>query len=633
MVRARGRDASPWGGFIGLCVLLASAPALAQPKPEAARPDAGPTIEGYLVFPFENLNRAAALNPYVTALAMSLAERLEGHPRLRPTYGDAVLPLPVRVPADADEAARVAYGSGARWAFLGSFERRSDWTQVSVHLQAVLVDGKGGRVVAKASASGGKDDLQELVGKAAIDLLAQIARPAPEAVSAALLRRQTRDPYAFYLYGKASHEYLAPVAPQREADDPKKRPAPREAPRSPETRLENALGLAARTINIDPKFAEAYRLLGFLQLADEEPGKAQGAYQRALELRPDYYRPLVGLIRMYRQRGQAQKAHDLIVRALELRPWDTETRYLLGQSLYEQQKLDEGERELRKVVQGAPRHLGARRTLVLIHSTRGAGAELAEELEGLLALVPDDVTARLDLGSAYRRLGQPEKAIAQYEHVLRVTPRHAGAIKFLGDLYRNIGQPERATEQYHKLMRMAPNDPRPYFLVGASLMASGSDKEAERIFQQSLRFPRYAPAAWNNLGAISYRRGDIKGALSYLSRAAAKQPDRPRIRYNFGLALSAAQERDKALGELRAAADLDPNDAEIHYAMGVILLRQGMLAEAAAEFREALARRPDHEDAVHNLALLEDLARRSGESEIIAPELKGIREPQMKPGG
>src|SRR5260370_23394358 len=113
---------------------------------------------------------------------------------------------------------------------------------------------------------------------------------------------------------------------------------------------------------------------------------------------------------MYRQKGQSQKAFELIGRALELRPFDSETRYLYGQSLYEQQKLDEAEKELRKVVASAPRHLGARRTLVLIHATRGAGAELAEELEGLLALAPDDYSARLDLGSAYRRLGKPEKA-------------------------------------------------------------------------------------------------------------------------------------------------------------------------------------------------------------------------------
>src|SRR5262249_33880198 len=124
-------------------------------------------------------------------------------------------------------------------------------------------------------------------------------------------------------------------------------------------------------------------------------------------------------------------------------------------------------------------------------------------------------------------------------------------------------------------------------------------------------------------GAIYYRRGDISRALWYLERAAGKLPQRPKVHYNLGLALSAAQKRDEALGELQKAATLDPDDAEIRYALGVVLLRQGKLDDAAKEFREAVARRPDHPDARHNLALLEELQRRTGENEIISPTLMG----------
>jgi Flp pilus assembly protein TadD len=45
---------------------------------------------------------------------------------------------------------------------------------------------------------------------------------------------------------------------------------------------------------------------------------------------------------------------------------------------------------------------------------------------------------------------------------------------------------------------------------------------------------------------------------------------------------------------------------------GVILLRLGRLDEAKRAFGDALKLRPDHPDAKHNLALLEDLERRYG---------------------
>ena len=87
---------------------------------------------------------------------------------------------------------------------------------------------------------------------------------------------------------------------------------------------------------------------------------------------------------------------------------------------------------------------------------------------------------------------------------------------------------------------------------------------------------------------------------------------RPKAHYNYALVLSAKKERDRALDELKIAGDLDPEDAEIPYLTGVILLRQGRLDEAKHAFEEALRRHPDHADAKHNLALLEDLEKRYG---------------------
>src|SRR5262249_8004207 len=158
--------------------------------------------------------------------------------------------------------------------------------------------------------------------------------------------------------------------------------------------------------------------------------------------------------------------------------------------------------ELKHVAQTAPRHLAARRTLVLIHAARGAGEELAQELEGLVALEPDDLDARLDLGSAYQRIGDLDKAIGAYQAVLDRRPRHLGAMKFLGDLYRQRGDWDKAAEMYRAVLHASPRDPRPYFLLGATYVAAGRDNKAEQIFQDAQQFKKYAGDAWNNLGAI-----------------------------------------------------------------------------------------------------------------------------------
>jgi tetratricopeptide (TPR) repeat protein len=632
----------------GVNLCLAGAALLAASVARPAAGDEGPA-EGYLVLPFTNISGSPALDPYSGALAQSVAERLEVHPHLRPAYGPEVLPV-ATPPVSDEDAARLARSAGARWVIVGAFERDADW-KIRVEERLLLVSEAAAatpasppspspapsqspnpatppapassaspadavppappvRVLARAEAKGDKDDVQELATTVALDLLGKAARPLPPELAAQARRRLTKDPYAFFLFGKALgyiHGYGKLVKDSKKAEE-----------------------MLAKMLRIEPTFAEGHRLRGWFYLEEGLPQKARGEYSYALELRKDYYLPLVGLVRMYRASGNRQQAMEHVRRALEIRPWDVESRYLFGQLLYEEGKLDDAYGELKRVVQAQPRHLAARRTLVLIHAARGAGEELAQELEGIVALEPDDLDGRLDLGSAYQRIGEIDKAIAAYQAVLDRRPRHVAATKFLADLYRTRGDYDKAAELYRSVMRMAPQDPRPYFLLGATYVQAGRDGKAESVFQQAQQFHKYSADAWNNLGAIYYRRGDISRALFYLERAVQKLPQRSKVHYNLGLALSAARERDRALGELRTAATLDPDDAEIRYALGVVLLRMGKLDDAAKEFREAVARRPDHQDARHNLALLEELARRVGENEIISPALVG--EPPPAPG-
>jgi Flp pilus assembly protein TadD len=259
-----------------------------------------------------------------------------------------------------------------------------------------------------------------------------------------------------------------------------------------------------------------------------------------------------------------------------------------------------------------PRNLGARRTLALIYAAKGLTADLAAELERVQDLAPEDLDVKLDLGSAYQRIGDNEKAITAYEEVVKRQPKNVQALKMLGDCYRRHKDPEKAITAYQRARKLAPEDPRPYFLLGAAYEEAGDDQRAEAVFQDAQQFKRYIGEAWINLGSLAFRHGDLSKANWYLSRAVVRAANRPKAHFNYALVLSAKKDRDRALDELKIASDLDPQDPEIPYLTGVILLRQGRLEEARHAFEEALKIRPDHSDAKHNLALLEDLEKRYG---------------------
>jgi Flp pilus assembly protein TadD len=549
----------------------------------------------YMVAPFENGSPVASLDWMSNALAITLAEKLETHPSLRPVYGGGIVDgFPKSF--DAEKVAQRAHDLGARWVFSGAFSRPNWKSEMKVRLYAVVeasdtVPQPTLRLAAEVGSVGSDKAILDQLDANLFGVLQKMSWTLDAESIAMMKRRPTKDLYAFTLYGRALNLYFGYGVPR---DLPK------------------AEKLLKKVALIDPKFAEAHRYLGRVYLDEGERARASSQYAYALDLKPGYYAALFGQARLFRMEGNHARATELTEKALDVRPYDVEAREMLGELLWEAADLDRAQAELLKVTAVQPRNLGARRTLALIYAAKGDTADLAAELERVQELAPEDLEVKLDLGSAYQRIGDNEKAISAYEDVVKRQPKNVQALKMLGDCYRRHKDPEKAIGAYQRAKKLAPEDPRPYFLLGAAYQEAGDDQKAEAIFQDAQQFRRYIGEAWINLGSLAYRKGDLSKANWYLSRAVLRSPTRPKAHFNYALVLSAKKERDRALDELKIASDLDPEDAEIPYLVGVICLRQGRLEDAKHAFEDALRRRPDHADARHNLALLEDLEKRYG---------------------
>ena len=550
--------------------------------------------ERFVVVPFANQSGQRSLDFLAAGLPAVVAERLPRHPRLR-FAGVASLVEKGKL----DEALARAAAGGTRWVVAGRYQRRPDWKiQVTVQVCGAAPDGGGGRgasasasasasvCVGEATAVGSRDDVARTALTAALDAFAAAGVVSDGATRAGITARFGRDPYAFVLFGRGVAAFSG-VGAGAGAGGP-----------------EHAIKTLTRSLVIDPKVPETRRYLGIIHLAAGRPGHARAMWSSALELRPDYLAALAGLAALDRTAG-LPTASDRYARLLELDPDDVEARRAHGELLSEAGLVEEAQGELERVVAVAPNDLRARRALALVLASRHAGVELAAELAEVVRLDPDDLDARLDLGAALASIGQVDPATAVYEEVLRRRPRQAPVLKLAGDLYRAKGDGAKAAALYERMHRVAPDDPRPVFLLGSAYYLSGRLDAAERMFTEGARYPGMLGDAYSNLGAIAVRRGQVKEALWFLSRAAQRRPGKAQVRYNYGLALRAAERFEDALGELQAAVKIDPNDADFRFASGVVALRLGRSAEAQADFQEALRIDPAHENARHNLALLE----------------------------
>jgi Flp pilus assembly protein TadD len=166
--------------------------------------------------------------------------------------------------------------------------------------------------------------------------------------------------------------------------------------------------------------------------------------------------------------------------------------------------------------------------------------------------------AWFNLGVCQERLGKREEARASYRRALELQPGFREAAANLA-LLTEPEEQRAALAAWSDLLRRHPDDALARARLAALYERAGQLDEAARLAREALLHDPRSSAALKVLLRVALARGN--GDLAHL------------------LALRAQR--------------LDPADPEIPTAIGLVLARQGDEAGAAAQWRKALALRPD----------------------------------------
>ena len=137
----------------------------------------------------------------------------------------------------------------------------------------------------------------------------------------------------------------------------------------------------------------------------------------------------------------------------------------------------------------------------------------------------------------------------------------------------------------------------------------GGFAEAEALFEEAYaRNPAFAaPYRVEFLlhrAAVLAKRGSDAQALEDLRLAARIGPDEPAAHAQLGLALMRQGRHDEAREPLEQALSLAPDSVRVQVALASIAQREGRFADAIALRRDVLARDPDGEGNLNDLAWL-----------------------------
>jgi tetratricopeptide (TPR) repeat protein/TolB-like protein len=199
-----------------------------------------------------------------------------------------------------------------------------------------------------------------------------------------------------------------------------------------------------------PNSDEVYYRLGNVYMSKGDMPHAIEAFQKAVQLNPYYWINENSLGVAYFQVGEYDKALDAFKQVSTLEP-DVNAGYEnAGNVLVQQGKYSEAVPHLQRALQIEP-NSGAYSNLGTAYFYLKQYAESAQAFEKAVALNANDTQLAVNLGDAYRALGQTDKAHAAYQQAisagykeLQTNPQDTTVLTEVALSYANLGKPQDA---------------------------------------------------------------------------------------------------------------------------------------------------------------------------------------------
>lgn len=253
----------------------------------------------------------------------------------------------------------------------------------------------------------------------------------------------------------------------------------------------NAIAAYERSLDLNPNYASAYNNMGNSLRDQGKHEDAIAAYQRALNLKPDYASPYNNMGNALRDQGKLEDAIAAYRRALALRPDYAEALNNMGSVLHEQGNLEEA----------------------------------LNVYERALGIKPNYAGAYNNMGNALRDQGKHEDAVAAYQRALVLKPDYADAINNMGTALREQGKLKDAIVAHERALELKPDYAEAHNNLGVALHEQGNFDGAMAAYERALNLkPDYADAL-NNMGSALRELGNADGAIKFYNKALSVKPE------------------------------------------------------------------------------------------------------------
>lgn len=346
-----------------------------------------------------------------------------------------------------------------------------------------------------------------------------------------------------------------------------------------------ALALADSAAHYAPDLADIPFMRGRILTALRQLDMATEAYEKTLELDPEY--PGVWFNRGNSAYMYGEPAEALSLYRKERGVAET-TDYLtqLGRAYADTGKPDSARWAYERAIAADSSNPTAYMWLGQLYEDAGDFAEALSYSEKGIALDPDNLNYAYVYGVQRLRNGDLEVAAEILTRVADGIPWHYPAHYNLGQALNGLGQAEQGAQ---------------YLARADTLLAMQREVEewVERIKTHSTE-----PLLWVEYGGALYRSGRMEEAIEALTVAISLRPDWLELHNNIANLYLAIGDTTAALGRYEALLQLAPTQPDVWLNLGTLHALSGNYDQARTAWETVLRHAPGHEEAISYLAQL-----------------------------
>ena len=176
--------------------------------------------------------------------------------------------------------------------------------------------------------------------------------------------------------------------------------------------------------------------LGLAYYHSDQTEKAVAAYQKAIQLNPNFADAYGGLGVIYWRTGNIDAAIRHCQKAIKIAPENIEFHQNLTRIYWQKGRYDAAAVGYKIILELNPADENALHHLGLILLSKQAYDEAVSYFQKVLQINPDSALTHGALGVAYYKLGEADLAIQEFQEVLRLDPRNQNAHEML----KRLGQ-------------------------------------------------------------------------------------------------------------------------------------------------------------------------------------------------